>query len=152
MRQPALIIPLDRPIQTPIRQPPLGAGDAALHAARDDRHDVDAQGLEFDAQGVGVGVQGRFGGVVDGAEDVGDDGGDGADLHDRAAGGDEEWGEGLADVHDGEEVCFEGGAGFGEGDVEGGNGVVWLQEMGQWVFGGCVGGIGRRTTYSVRRC
>ena len=70
-------------------------------------------------------MQSSFRGVVDGAEDVGDDGGDGADLDDGAAGLDQERGEELADVHDGEEVCLEGGAGFGEGDVQGGHGVIW---------------------------
>lgn len=125
MLQPALIIPLHRLIQTPLRQRALRPCDPALHGPSHDSHDFDAKGLEFDAEGVGVGEQGRFGRVVDRAEDVGDDGGDGADLHDGAVGADEEGREGLADVHDGEEVGFEGGTRFGEGDIEGGHGVVW---------------------------
>lgn len=84
-------------------------------------------------------MQSGFGGVVDGAEDVGDDGGDGADLDDSATGADQEGREGLADVHDGEEVGFEGGARFGEGDVEGGHGVV------------CKSGPGGQSTDLCRR-
>ena len=124
MLQSPLIILLHRLIQTALGQPAFGPRDPALHAASDDGDDLDAKGLEFDAQGIGVGVQGRFGGVVDGAEDVGDDGCDGADLDDGAARGDQERGEELADVHDGEDVGLEGGVDFGEGDVQGRHRVV----------------------------
>ena len=136
MPQPPLIIRLNWLIQTPLRQPPLRPRNATLHASSHNRDDFDAERLEFDAQGVGVGVERGFGGIVDGAEDVGDDGGKGSDLDDCAAGVDEEWGEGLDDVHYGEQVCLEGGTGFVEGDVEGGHRVVctWAHEVrdGMW--------------------
>lgn len=70
-------------------------------------------------------MQGGFGGVVDGAEDVRDDSCQGANLDDGAARADEEGGEGGADVHYGEEVRGERLVDFREGDGEGGDGVVW---------------------------
>ena len=69
-------------------------------------------------------MQGGFRSVVDRAEDVRDDAGQGTDLDDGAAGADQERGEGRADLHHGEEVCGERGVDLGLGCGEGGDGVV----------------------------
>ena len=69
-------------------------------------------------------MQGGFGGIVHGAEDVGDNPSERADLDNSSAGTDEERGEGGADVYDGEEVRGECDLDLGEGDFEGGDGAI----------------------------
>jgi len=49
----------------------MGTGDVALDATCDYGHDSDIEWCEFDAEGVAVAVEGGFGSVINGAEDVG---------------------------------------------------------------------------------
>ena len=99
------------------------AGDVAPHGARDGDHDAHAEGLQFDAEGAGVGVYGALGGAVDGAEAVGGSGGEGGDVDDEALGCYEGPDEGLDHGHYGEDVGFEGVADVVHDDVRGGDGV-----------------------------
>ena len=124
MRLPPAIIRLQRLIRTPFRQRVLRPRDIALHPARDHRDNIDSQRSQLDAQRVAVRVQGGFRGVIDRAEDVGDDAGHGTDLDNGAAGADQERGEEGADLHHCKDVRGEYGVDLGLGRVEGGDGAV----------------------------
>lgn len=69
-------------------------------------------------------MQSGFRSIIHGAEDIRDDSGDGTDVEDETAGGDEERDEGLRDGDYAEEVGFEAGAGVVEIDFEGWEGAV----------------------------
>jgi len=71
-------------------------------------------------------VQSGFRSIVYGAECIWDYGSYGANLHDGAAGANQERRENGADVHHSEHICREGGLDFRESGVEGGNSVVWV--------------------------
>ena len=70
-------------------------------------------------------MQSGFGGVVDGAPDVGDVAGYGADLDDGAVGVAQEGKEGLAETDDGEEVRGEYGLHFLEVGFDGWDAVIY---------------------------
>ena len=124
MLLPPLIIPLKRRIRTPFRQRPLRPREIALHPTRNHRNNIDSERCQLNAQRVAVRVQGGFRRVVDRAEDVGNDAGQGTDLNNGTTGADQERGEERADLHHGEEVCGERGMDLGLGRGEGGDGVV----------------------------
>lgn len=123
-RQPALKELLDAHVDAVLRQRAVGLGrDLRLHGSRHGGHDAHAEGLEFQTQGAGVGDYGALAGAVDGAENVGGDGGQGGDVDDEALGGDELVGEGLAHGHNAEDVGLESLADVVDVDVGGGVGV-----------------------------
>lgn len=101
----------------------LPAGNVGAHRARHGDHDAHAQGLQLEAQAAGPDVDGALGGGVDGAEEVGDLGGDGGDVDDEAAGLDEEGDEGLDDKDGAEDVGLVGLADVVNFGVQGWDGV-----------------------------
>lgn len=82
MLNPPLKVLTNIQIQTLLPQHSIRPRNATLHASRHHNQDPHIEGFEFETQGLRVGVQSGFGGVVDGAEDVGYYGGDGADVED----------------------------------------------------------------------
>ncbi|KAI9820232.1 MAG: hypothetical protein M1827_005854 [Pycnora praestabilis] len=136
----ALVFGVDGQVERGGWEGAVGAGDVRPHAAGDHGGDLDAdpkrvglilagrgnvpKGCQFDPQSVTVGVQGCFGRVVHAAEYVRHHACQATQLHDGASGGDEEWREGLAHAHHGEDVDGEGGSYFFEVDVEGRDGVI----------------------------
>lgn len=109
MLNPPQILLLNRQIQTILSQRPIRPRNATLHPPRDHQNNPDPKRRQLQAQRVAVRLQRALGRVVDGAEDVGRHGGDGADVDDLALGADEEGGE-LADRgDDGDDVGGEGG-------------------------------------------
>lgn len=121
---PVVVLP-DRLIVTAVRQTALRPCNPALDPTGDDGDDGDAERRQLDAEGVAVSVEGRLGGVVDGAEDVGYHSRHRPDLDDRPFRSHEQGGEGLTDAHHGKHVDFERLLHFVEVDVESGNGVIW---------------------------
>lgn len=96
-------------------------GEVGLDGAGVGNHDADIKGLELEAQGARVGCQGALGGRVAAGVEVGDDAGNGGDLEDEAAGGDEQRDKGLDHGHDGKDVGLEHGADVVEVNVGGGH-------------------------------
>ena len=110
----------------------MRASNVGLHTTGDNHNNVYPKRSEFHSQGLGVGVQSGFRGIVDAAKDIRHFRRDGADIDNRwrgrsrglGGGGDEEGRKSLSKGNDGEEVGIKGEARFYEGDVEGGNGIV----------------------------
>lgn len=124
VRRAANKLVLNRQINRILTQRTLRTSDITLHPTRNDINNAHAKRRQLDAQRGRIGVQRGFGGIVDGAEDVGCHGGDAADLHDGAAGGEQERREGLAERHDAEDIGFECFAHLGGLDFQSGDGVV----------------------------
>ena len=124
MLLPPPIIRLKRRIRTPFWQRPLRPREVTLHPACNHRNNINSERRQLNAQRVAVRVQGSLRRVVDRAEDVGDDAGQGTDLNDGTAGADQERGKDRADLHHGEEVRSERGVDLGLGRGEGGDGIV----------------------------
>lgn len=103
-----IVVLFDRQVDRVSWKLSFGPRNVGSDTASHDGDDTHIERRQLDSECVAVAVESRFGGVVDGAKDVGNDTRHTADLDNSSLCVDQERREDLAQPHDGEDVGFVG--------------------------------------------